>query len=73
MNYFKVLVTIKERKKLLGGIREFGTSDYVNVYYTVWNSLRKYYTEAEIEDVKILPMPEDSDEVKAYLQKAGSK
>lgn len=61
MNYYKIIARIKDRAKLIGGIREFSFADYVQVYYTVWASLRKYYEEKEILDVKIQWLPEDCD------------
>lgn len=69
MSYYKIVVLIKGRAKLLGGIRRYATADFNKVTRLVQASLLKYYFEKDILRVDISELPEDSDEVQEYLKK----
>lgn len=69
ISYFKVIVAIKGRAKLLGGIRRYPTTDFNKVTRMVKLSLLKYYFEKDILQIDICEVSEDSDEVREYLKR----
>lgn len=69
MKYYKIIVKIKGRLRLLGGVRAFESADSIQVYYIVWSILRKFYEQKEILDVKVQWLPPGSKELDDFSDK----
>ena len=69
MGYFKIIVAIKGRAKLLRGIRRYPIADFNKVTRMVKLSLLKYYFEKDILQIDICEVSEDSEEVREYLKR----
>lgn len=68
--YYKVTIYIKDRSPL-GGVRYYPTTDNDVAYELAKKSILKFYYLSDILKIDIWPVPEYSDEVKAYLKKQG--
>lgn len=69
LNYFSITVYIKGRFWPLRGIREYPFESFNKVEAVVRTSLLKFYYDEDIVAIDIAVLPDDCDQVKAYLEK----
>jgi len=72
-NYFSITIYIKERSKVLKGIRVYETDSYDEVYQIVLKELLKYYYLSDILKIDVWLLSENSLQVKDFLEKKSNK
>ena len=72
-NYFSITIHIKERSKVLKGIRLYNTDSYDVVYDIVLKELLKFYFLSDILKIDVWLLSEDSLQVREYLESKSGK
>ena len=68
-NYFSITIYIKDRSKVLKGIRIYETDSYDVVYQIVLKELLKFYYLNDILKIDVWLLSENSVQVKEFLER----